>query len=55
MHFVLEARHTRGIAIGIELIVQHEDHPERVFRVRKRLQMPCVLPEKVLPFPYLQF
>src|SRR5271167_1293934 len=41
MHFVLEAGHVvGGVAVGIELVVEFEDHAVRIFGVGEGLEMP---------------
>src|SRR6202030_1570548 len=54
MHFVLQARECSRVAIGIELVVQLEDHAQRIFRMRRSLEMPRAFAEEVPPLADLQ-
>ena len=54
MHLVLQARHRPRVAVGIKLVVEHEHHAQRILGMRKRLQVPGILPQKVFSLSDLQ-
>src|SRR5258708_9452915 len=54
MHFVLQARESGCIAVGIKLIVKLEYHAQRILRAREGLQVPGSLPEEVATVDNLQ-
>ncbi len=54
VHLVLQARQRSRVAIGIELVIEFEYHAQRVFGMRKRLQMPRRLSQEISSLGHLQ-